>query len=67
MIDNGRNLTKFVSYKIISIWDGVSYMTGIKIKGSVGRIIIMLLVLSITIIGGTFAWFTYRSRESALV
>ena len=27
----------------------------------------MMLILSITIIGGTFAWFTYRSRESALV
>ena len=42
-------------------------MFGIKINGSIGRIIIMMLILSITIIGGTFAWFTYRSRESALV
>ena len=42
-------------------------MAGIKIKGSIGRIIITLMILSITIIGGTFAWFTYRSRESALV
>ena len=34
---------------------------------SVGKLILSLLMLLIVVVGGTFAWLTYSSKESALV
>ena len=38
-----------------------------NINWSVGRLIVTLMMLAIVVVGGTFAWFTYSSRQSALV
>ena len=38
-----------------------------NISWSVGRLIVTLIMLAIVVAGGTFAWFTYSSRQSALV
>ena len=36
-------------------------------KFSMGRLIVIIVMLATVIVGGTFAWFTYQSRQSALV
>ena len=38
-----------------------------KVKFSVSRLLIILLMLLLVVVDGTFAWFTYRSKETALV
>jgi len=38
-----------------------------KINFSIGRVFLTVLMLVIVIVGGTFAWLTYRSNQSALV
>ena len=38
-----------------------------NMKMSMGRLILTIVMLCIVIVGGTFAWFTYSSRQSALV
>ena len=39
----------------------------IKLKISVGRLFFLVLLLLIVVLGGTFAWFTFRSNKAALV
>lgn len=34
---------------------------------TIGRLIIILLMLAITVVGGTYAWLSYNSKKSALV
>ena len=34
---------------------------------SIGRMIVTLLMVAFVVVGGTFAWLTYSSKESALV
>ena len=34
---------------------------------SIGRLVVTLLMLMIVVVGGTFAWLTYSSKQSALV
>jgi len=48
----------------VRITDG---LRKIKEKVSISRTSLIVIMLMIVVIGGTFAWFTYRSRESALV
>ena len=38
-----------------------------KMNFSLSRLIIMLIMLTVVIVGGTFAWFTFSSKQSALV
>ena len=39
----------------------------VGLKRSTGRIIVVIMMLVLAVIGGTFAWFTYQSKKSALV
>ena len=50
---------------MILVWDGRIYMKNKKI--TIGRLIIIVLIILLVVIGGTYAWFTYKSRETALV
>lgn len=38
-----------------------------KMNFSLGRLIVMLIMLAVVVVGGTFAWFTFSSKQSALV
>ena len=38
-----------------------------KLNLSISRLILTFMMLLIVVVGGTFAWFTFSSRQSALV
>ena len=38
-----------------------------KIGFPSSRLVVMLIMLATVIVGGTFAWFTFSSKQSALV
>ena len=42
-------------------------MSNNNFRISLGRMILMVTMLMIVVVGGTFAWFTFASKESALV